>query len=61
MKGTINERSIKKNKIYLILIAITIGTLLIAIIEHNKNNEFIASIFCNLFAGMVTGCVIAFI
>lgn len=26
-----------------------------------KNNEFIASIFCNLFAGMVTGCVIAFI
>lgn len=48
-------------EIYITLIAITIGTLLIAIIEHNKNNEFIASIFCNLFAGMVTGCVIAFI
>lgn len=50
-----------KNKIYIMLIVTTIVTLLIAIIEHNKNNEFIASIFCNLFAGMVTGCVIAFI
>ena len=50
-----------RNKIYIILIFITFGTLLIATIEHNKNNEFISSIFCNLFAGMVTGCVIAFI
>lgn len=50
-----------RNKIYIILTLITIGTLLIAIIEHNKNNEFISSIFCNLFAGVVTGCVIAFI
>ena len=55
------KEAFNKNKIYIILIAITIGTLLIAIIEHNKDNEFIASIFCNLFAGMVTGCVIAFI
>lgn len=53
--------TVKKNKIYIILLIITIGTLLIAIVEHNLNNEFISSIFCNLFAGMVTGCVIAFI
>lgn len=50
-----------KNNIYIMLTIITIITLLIANIEHNKNNEFIASIFCNLFAGMITGCVIAFI
>lgn len=55
------KEAFNKNKIYIILIVITIGTLLIAIIEHNKDNEFVASIFCNLFAGMVTGCVIAFI
>lgn len=55
------KEAFSKNKIYITLIAITIGTLLIAIIEHNKYNEFIASIFCNVFAGMVTGCVIAFI
>jgi len=50
-----------KNKIYIILVLATIGTLLIAIIEYYRNNEFIASICCNLFAGMITGCVIAFI
>ncbi len=55
------KEAFNKNKTYIILIVITIGTLLIAIIEHNKDNELIASIFCNLFAGMVTGCVIAFI
>ncbi|GEM_PF-6008977 len=53
--------ALKKNKLYITLFITTIGTLMIAIIEHNKSNEFIASIFCNLFAGMVTGCVIAFI
>ena len=53
--------ALKKNKLYIILFVTTIGTFLIAIIEHNNGNEFIASIFCNLFAGMVIGCVIAFI
>ena len=55
------KKNYHENKIYIILILITIGTLFIAIIEHNKNNEFISSIFCNLFAGMITGCVLAFI
>ena len=31
-----------KNNIYIMLTIITIITLLIANIEHNKNNEFIA-------------------
>lgn len=54
-------KKIENNKIYVAIIALTVFSLIIAIIMHNKNCEFISSIFCNLFAGMVTGCIIAFI
>ncbi len=50
-----------KNIIYIVLFFATISTLIVAIIEHYNNNEFVSSIFCNLFAGMITGCVIAVI
>lgn len=51
----------KENRVYLILFASTVVTLLISIILQNIGLDFIASIFCNIFAGMVTGCVLAVI
>lgn len=56
MKNIWNDK-----KTHITIIALTILSLVVAIIEYNSNHEFIASIFCNLFAGMVTGCTIAFI
>lgn len=52
---------LKKNYIYIILILVTLITLGLSVLFHFKEKEFVSSIFSNLFAGTVTGCVIAFI
>lgn len=55
------KKAWKNIKIYVLLIVITIISLIASIICRSRGNEYLESISSNIFAGMITGCLLAFI